>query len=66
MVINGLSPLNGHLLDRKAIQIYPDSKGLGVIAWMNKAIIDDDQGIIEDMKIKLQQHYQNSLKEDQK
>lgn len=52
-------------LDRKAIQIYPDSKGLGVIAWMNKAVIDDDQWIIEDMKIKLQQHYQYGLKEGQ-
>ena len=51
-------------LDRQAIQIYPDSKGLGTIAWMNKAIIDDDQGIIEDMKIKLQQHYQYGLKKE--
>lgn len=53
-------------LDRRVIQIDPDSKGLSIITWMNKAIIDDDQGIIEDMKIKLQQHYQYSLKEDQK
>ena len=42
-------------LDRRVIQIDPTTKGLGILAWMNKAIIDDDLGAIEDMKIKLQQ-----------
>ena len=42
-------------LDRRVIQIDPTTKGLGILAWINKAIIDDEPGAIEDMKIKLQQ-----------
>ena len=44
-------------LDRQVIQIDPTTKGLGILAWINKAIIDNDPVAIVDMKIKLQQYY---------